>query len=109
VGWWKALTASTGGSVDASFVPACLLTVCAWRLGPLTLEDLWWRYVSLGGTAEPADVADYLQGLVSWPAREHNLLAQALNEGLWEVGLPSLAPVRSGRAPQQRSPGRGPG
>ncbi|MGY1696777.1 hypothetical protein ACI780_17910 [Geodermatophilus sp. SYSU D00814] len=36
----------------------------------------------------------YLAGTTAWPAFEHNALAQVLNENLWDLGHPSLAPYR---------------
>src|SRR3954454_14691889 len=49
-------------------VPACPLTVCAWWLGSLALDDLWERYVCLGGSAEPAEGGNYLRGSMGCPA-----------------------------------------
>jgi hypothetical protein len=77
-----------------SVLPACPLTVCAWWLGFLTLTDLWGHYLMLGGTATYDDLAAYLRGTAFWSVREHNVLAQALNEHLWDLGLPDLAPLR---------------
>jgi hypothetical protein len=73
---------------------ACPLTVVAWRLGTLSLTELSWRYTELGGNRCTRGLGDYLAGTVTWPASEHNVLAQALNEGLWDRGHPSLAPYR---------------
>ena len=80
--------------MTAATVPICPLTVCAWQLGDLTSTELWWRYAELGGTASSAALADYLAGSTSWLAGEHTVLAQALNEHLWEHGIASLAPIR---------------
>jgi hypothetical protein len=74
--------------------PACPLTLIAWRLGALPVTDLWWRYTALGGNRPGAAVVEYLAGTAAWPASEHNALTQALNEYLWELGHPSLAPYR---------------
>lgn len=78
----------------ASDLPVCPLTVCAWRLGRLTLTDLWGLYLGLGGTADRAALADYLSGRSAWSALDHNVLAQTLNEHLWDLDLPELAPIR---------------
>ena len=78
--------------------PVCPLTLAAWRLGGLTLSDLWGRYLCLGGGHPQASLAAYLHGAAAWADIEHNVLAQALNEGLWDVGLPSLAPHREPEA-----------
>jgi hypothetical protein len=74
--------------------PVCPLTLIAWRLGALPVTDLWWRYAALGGNRPRAALVEYLSGAVAWPASEHNALTQALNECLWELGHPSLAPYR---------------
>jgi hypothetical protein len=54
--------------------------VCA----ELSVQDLWLRYVSLGGTGDPFDLDGYLQGLVSLDVLQQDVLAQALNEALEE-------------------------
>ena len=91
--------------------PASPLTVIAWRLGALTVSDLWWRYIALGGNRPRAELTAYLAGTAAWPAPDHNTLAQALNEGLWELGHPSVAPYRN--LPDQQhwvaAPAPGPG
>ena len=74
--------------------PACPLTLVAWRLGAFTVTDLWWRYMELGGNRPRAALVGYLAGTIPWSAAEHNVLVQALNECLWELGHPSLAPYR---------------
>jgi hypothetical protein len=67
--------------------------------GRLPLSDLWWRYAGLGGQHSQAAVAGYLNGAVVWADAEHNVLAQTLNEILWDAGLPSLAPRANGCPP----------
>jgi hypothetical protein len=81
--------------VHVSTGRTCPLTVIAWRLGALPLAELWWRYVGLGGNLQRDALVDYLSGTASWPAFEHNVLAHVLNERLWELGCPSLAPNRT--------------
>ena len=80
--------------MSASPAPACPLTLVAWRLGALTVTDLWWRYMELGGNRPCAALVGYLAGTVPWSAAEHNVLVQALNECLWDLGHASLAPYR---------------
>ena len=80
--------------MTACTATACPLTVIAWRLGALTVTDLWWRYVGLGGNHPRGELAAYLDGTACWPDPEHDVLAQTLNEGLWELGCPSLVPLR---------------
>ncbi|MGY1641261.1 hypothetical protein ACI782_09035 [Geodermatophilus sp. SYSU D00703] len=90
--------------------PACPLTVIAWRLGGLTLEDLWLDPVALGGMSSRTALADYLRGTATWPVTAHNILAHTLNETLWELGCPSLAPYRNPwDDPQHVPPRTGPG
>jgi hypothetical protein len=80
--------------VSTLTAPACPLTVMAWRLGALTVAELWWRYTEMGGNRPRAALGEYLAGALPWSAPEHNMLVQALNECLWELGHPSLAPYR---------------
>jgi hypothetical protein len=80
--------------VPASPASVCPLTVIAWRLGDLAVTDLWWRYTELGGNRPRAALVEYLAGTAAWSASEHNTLAQALNEYLWDLGHPSVAPYR---------------
>jgi hypothetical protein len=72
---------------------ACPMTVIAWRLSGLTLTELWCRHLELGSVGRPA-LAAYLGGTADWPDTAHNVLAQALNEALWDIGCASLAPLR---------------
>jgi hypothetical protein len=48
----------------------------------LTVQDLWLRYVALGGTGDAFDLDGYLQGLVPLEPFQQDILAQALNEAL---------------------------
>ena len=82
--------------------PACAspLTVIAWRLGELNVTELWWRYTMLGGNRPRAALIAYLAGTAAWPAPDQNTLAQALNERLWDLGHPSVAPYRELREEQ---------
>jgi hypothetical protein len=80
--------------VRASASPACELTLVAWRLADLAPPEVWWRYIGLGGNRALDALTDYLDGTAKWPAGEHNILAQALNERLWDLGCPSLVPHR---------------
>jgi hypothetical protein len=80
--------------VHTAPAPPCPLTLIAWRLAGLTLNDVWWRHLELGGTSSRVALADYLHSTDAWPATAHNVLAHTLNEALWELGCPSLAPYR---------------
>jgi hypothetical protein len=48
----------------------------------MTMQDLWLRYVALGGTGDAFDLDGYLQGLVPLESFQQDVLAQALNEAL---------------------------
>ncbi len=48
----------------------------------LSVQDLWLRYVALGGTGDAFDVDGFLQGLVPLEAFQQDVLAQTLNEAL---------------------------
>ena len=48
----------------------------------LTVQNLWLRYLALGGTGDAFDLDGYLQGLVPLEAFQQDVLAQALNEAL---------------------------
>lgn len=51
----------------------------------LTVQDVWLRYVALGGTGDAFDLDGYLQGVVPLEAFQQDVLAQALNEALTDV------------------------
>jgi hypothetical protein len=48
----------------------------------LTVQDVWLRYLALGGTCDAFDLDGYLQGLVPLETFQQDVLAQALNEAL---------------------------
>ena len=50
----------------------------------LTVQDLWLRYLALGGNGDAFDLDGYLQGLTALGSLQQDVLAQALNEALRE-------------------------
>lgn len=48
----------------------------------LSVQDLWLRYLGLGGANDAFDVDGFLQGLVPLEPFQRSVLAQALNEAL---------------------------
>ncbi|WCI09233.1 hypothetical protein PJ267_05260 [Arthrobacter sp. OVS8] len=46
----------------------------------ITVGELWLNYFSIGGTVGEYEVEAYLQGLLSLPALQRDLLAMAANE-----------------------------
>jgi hypothetical protein len=55
------------------------------RRGELTVQELWFRYLGLGGDADEFAVDGFLQGIVPLDGFQQRVLAQALNERLQEV------------------------
>jgi hypothetical protein len=55
------------------------------RLGVgLSVQELWLRYLALGGSSDAFDVDGHLQGLVALDTFQQDVLAQAANEALEE-------------------------
>jgi hypothetical protein len=54
----------------------------------LDLAQLWLDYVALGGNASQEDIKDYSAGLISLPAKERDVLSQAVNEHADPQGRP---------------------
>ena len=48
----------------------------------LTVQDLWLRYLALGGSGDAFDLDGYLQGLATLETFQQDVLAQAVNEAL---------------------------
>src|SRR3954454_23886131 len=61
--------------------------------GELTVQDLWLRYLALGGNHDAFDIDGYLQGLLSLETSQEYMLAVALNERLDEVHRAALIPL----------------
>lgn len=52
----------------------------------VSFQDLWIGYFEVGGNGSVADVERWLGSAAVVPDREHNLLAQALNDEFVERG-----------------------
>ena len=61
------------------------------RIG-LDIGDLWLSYFGLGGAAKPDEVQAYLRGAITFSTREHDVLAQAINDHSIDLGLDHPAP-----------------
>jgi hypothetical protein len=61
--------------------------------GKLTVQDLWLRYLALGGNHDAFDIDGYLQGLLPLETHQEHVLAVALNERLEEVHRAALIPL----------------
>ena len=65
------------------------------RVG-LTVQQLWLRYLALGGSCDAFDVDGYLQGMVSLAVHQQDVLAQAVNEALDELVDGLRVPLSTG-------------
>lgn len=48
----------------------------------LSVQELWLRYLALGGTSDAFELDGYLQGLMPLDAFQEDVLAQSVNEAL---------------------------
>ncbi|HEX8095531.1 hypothetical protein [Jatrophihabitans sp.] len=55
-------------------------------LSGMSMNELWLRQVSVGGTAGSLETEAYLLGLLTPDPYQYDLLAQALNEHFVELG-----------------------
>jgi hypothetical protein len=51
----------------------------------LSVQQLWLRYLALGGSSDAFEIDGYLQGLVPLDGFQQDVLAQAVNEALEEL------------------------
>ena len=70
----------------------------AFRRTGLSLQQLWLRYLALGGVGDIFDMEAYLHGLGPLSAENQDVLAHTLNERLDEL-------YRADRVPYLGSPG----
>jgi hypothetical protein len=63
----------------------------AFEAAGLSVDDLWFRYFSLGGDAGRFELDAYLHGAIAMPPMQHDMMAHAINERLHEIA-PPLAP-----------------
>jgi len=68
--------------------------------GQLTVQDLWLRYLALGGNHDAFDLDGYLQGLLPLETSQEHVLAVALNERLDEVHRAALIPLPTAPPPE---------
>src|SRR5829696_7366433 len=60
----------------------------------LTVEELWFRYLALGGTTGLLELEGFLHGLMPLDPLEEDMLAHALNERLAESYNAARIPYR---------------
>ena len=52
----------------------------------MNYEQLWLRYVGVGGHAGPLELEGYVLGLLAPDRYQHDMIAQAINESFIERG-----------------------
>jgi len=80
--------------MDSGFDVYQRAVVEAAAVAALSPHELWLRYLALAGTADAWEVEGYLCGLLTMTCLEHNILAEAVNERLEELGHRPAAPYR---------------
>lgn len=66
----------------------------AFEATELSRAQLWLRYFALGGDADIDEMDAYLSGRATPTSHQHDVLAQALNEELIELGGGFSVPYR---------------
>lgn len=56
------------------------------REAGLSMDDLWVRYIGLSGSASAMMMSAFVAGAVPPTRRDHDLVAQALNERFLDLG-----------------------
>jgi len=64
-------------------------------LGKLDVQDLWVRYLSVGGRCDIFDIDAHLQGVLALDPSQQDALAWALNERLDELAAAAHLPYLS--------------
>jgi len=57
------------------------------ELAGANLDELWWRYLAIGGDADQQLLAKLVSGAAPCDLRDHSIIAQALNECFVDLGL----------------------
>ena len=60
----------------------------AFESADVTIGEMWLRYFGLGGEADHFEVEAYLNGAITLPPLQHDILAHAINERLDEIAPP---------------------
>ena len=64
----------------------------------LSMTDLWVRYFGVGGMSTALEIDAFLYGALVPTAHDRDLLAVALNERFYELGLDHPIPYSTDRA-----------
>ncbi|MBT2597644.1 hypothetical protein J7I92_20865 [Arthrobacter sp. ISL-72] len=60
----------------------------AMKASDVSVPELWLRYFGIAGDAGEYEVEAYLQGMLSFPSTQRDLLAMAANELIDEIARP---------------------
>ncbi|WP_028266303.1 hypothetical protein [Arthrobacter sp. MA-N2] len=96
------------------------MLAAAMKSAHITVGELWLKYFSLGGEVGEYEVEGYLQGLLSLPVLQRDLLAMAVNELIDnfpqghvpysdELGVDGGSPKQESIQDPSQDPGPGPG
>lgn len=72
--------------------------------GGLSLAEVWWRYIAIGGQNALPAFADEVAGMTPLDDYEHDLIAHAINESLLEHGVNSFPVEYASTASADRLP-----
>jgi hypothetical protein len=64
----------------------------------MSMDEVWLRQISVGGTAAAIEVEAYLLGLLHPSRYQHDVLAQAINEHFIALGGDHLVAYSDGHA-----------
>ncbi|MEW1820368.1 hypothetical protein AB0323_06170 [Arthrobacter sp. NPDC080031] len=84
------------------------MLAAAMKSAQINVGELWLKYFSLGGEVGEYEVEAYLQGLLSLPVLQRDLLAMAANE-LIDTLAQGHAPYSDELGPDGHSPRQQPG
>ena len=84
------------------------MLAAAMKSAQINVGELWLKYFSLGGEVGEYEVEAYLQGLLSLPVLQRDLLAMAANE-LIDTSPHGRAPYPDELGPDGESPRKEPG
>ena len=65
------------------------------QLVGLSVEQLWYNYIALGGTHSPNAFKSGLRDATTLSAHEHDVIAHAINERFMDAGGNHPVPYRS--------------
>ncbi|MDT5088444.1 MAG: hypothetical protein QOG47_1151 [Mycobacterium sp.] len=60
----------------------------AFESADVSVDEVWLRFFGLGGEADRCELDAYLNGAITLPPIEHDILAHAINERLDEIAPP---------------------